>query len=146
MDRVLAIVATLGIGALVAFQPPANALLARHVGDLGSAFMSLVISTTIVGTLLVAAGQVGGLDGLHAFRPVHLVGGVGGAAVVFGTIVTVRELGAGGVVAALVCTQLAMSAVIDRFGWLDVAQIGLSPQRLAGMALLLAGTLLVTVR
>lgn len=146
MERVLAIVATLGIGALIAFQPPANALLARHVGDLGSAFVSLVISTAIVGTLLVAAGQVGDLDGMQGFQPVHLLGGVGGAAVVFGTIVTVRELGAGGVVAALVCTQLAMSAVIDRFGWLDVDRIDLSPQRIAGMALLLAGTLLVTAR
>lgn len=146
MERILAIVATLGIGALVAFQPPANALLARHVGDLGSAFVSLTISTLIVGALLVAAGQVGELAGVSGFRPVHLLGGVGGAAVVFGTIITVRHLGAGGVVAALVCTQLAVSALIDRLGWLDVQQIGLTTERIAGIALLLAGTFLVTAR
>jgi transporter family-2 protein len=146
MEKVLAIAATLGIGVLIAFQPPANALLAKHVGDLGSAFVSLVISTTIVGILLVAAGQVGDLGGLSSFKPVYLLGGLGSAAVVFGTIITVRELGAGGVVAALVFTQLTVSAVIDRFGWLEVSQISFSTERIVGIVLLLAGTVLVTAQ
>ena len=57
MDRLLAVTLTLCVGGLVAFQPPANALLARHVGELGAAFVSLVISTVIAGTLLVVAGD-----------------------------------------------------------------------------------------
>ncbi|HVL94686.1 MAG TPA: DMT family transporter [Solirubrobacteraceae bacterium] len=146
MDRVIAIVATLAIGGLVAFQPPANALLARHVGDFGSAFVSLLLSTLIVGTLLLASGQVGRLEGLVEFRPVHLIGGIAGAAVVFGTIITVRHLGAAGVTAALVCTQLGVSALIDRFGAIGVPQIDLSPARLIGIGLLVAGTVLVTTR
>lgn len=146
MDRVLAIAATLAIGGLVAFQPPANALLARHVGDFGSAFVSLLMSTLIVGFLLVVSGQVGRLEGLTEFRPVHLIGGIAGAAVVFGTIVTVRHLGAAGVTAALVCTQLTVSAVIDRVGALGVPSIELSAPRLIGIGLLVAGTFLVTAR
>jgi transporter family-2 protein len=146
MDRALAIVAALAVGALVAFQPPANALLARHVGDLGAAFVSLSISTVIVGVLLVAAGQVGQLEGLSHFRPVHLLGAIGGAGIVFVTIPTVRVLGVGGVTAALVCTQLIASALIDRFAWLDVQQVDLSLHRLAGMGLLIVGTMLVTSR
>src|SRR4051794_130134 len=87
MDRAVAVVATLAVGALVAFQPPANALLARHVGDLGATFVSLLISTLIIGVLLVAGGHAGDLSGIGGFRPVHVIGGVSGAAVVFITLV-----------------------------------------------------------
>ena len=52
MDRGPALAVTLVVGALVAFQPPANAQLARLVGDLGAAFTSLLFSTAIVGVLL----------------------------------------------------------------------------------------------
>ena len=146
MERVIAIAATMAIGVLVAFQPPANALLAKHVSDIGAAFTSLLISVIIVGVLLVISGKVGALEGLSEFRPLYLIGGIGGAAVVFGTIITVRYLGALGVTAALVCTQLAASALIDRFGWVGVEQLALTPKRLIGITLLLLGTLLVTAK
>src|SRR3954471_19900327 len=106
MDRLAALVATLAVGALVAFQPPANALLARHVADIGAAFTSLVISTVITGVLLLAVGDVGHLRGLEHFRPEYALGGIAGAAIVLVSLITVRQLGAGGVVAALVATQL----------------------------------------
>jgi bacterial/archaeal transporter family-2 protein len=146
MDRGLALVATLGVGALVAFQPPVNAMLARHVGDLGAAFTSLALSTLIIGVMLLAAGEVGELRGLSGFRPVHALGGIAGAAIVFVSLVTVRSLGAGGVAAALVTTQLVTAALLDRAGVLDLTGTPLSGQRLLGIALLVAGTILVTSR
>lgn len=144
MERFIAIVATLAIGALVAFQPPANALLARHVGDLAAAFTSLLISLLIVGTLLALSGQAGQLVGLAEFRPVHALGGLGGAAIVFGTIITVRHLGVAGLTAVLVCGQLVVAALIDRAGAIGVPEVALSPVRVLGVVLLVAGTVLVT--
>jgi transporter family-2 protein len=146
MDRGIALLLTLAIGALIAFQPPSNALLARHVGDIGAAFTSLVISTVIVGGLLVVSNDAGALEGLRGIRPAHVIGGIGGAAVVLGTIVAVRPLGAAGVVAALVTTQLITSLVIDRFGLLGVTVEGMSPSRVIGVALLITGVILVTAR
>ena len=146
MDRLLAVVLTLLVGGLVAFQPPANALLARHVGDLGAAFVSLVISTLIVGALLVTVGDAVQLQGLREFRLEYALGGIAGAAIVYVTIVTVRPLGAGGVAAALVCAQLIVAATIDRLGLLGLEESPLSASRLAGVALLIAGTLLLTTR
>lgn len=146
MARGLAIVVTLAAGALVAFQPPANALLARKVGDLGAAFTSLLFSTLIVGVLMVLAGQAGHLQGLSEFKAEHLLGGIAGAAVVLISLITVRSLGVGGVAAVLVSTQLIFSALIDRLGWLDVQKIGLTAPRLLGVALLIAGTVLITSR
>ncbi|MFL5839565.1 MAG: DMT family transporter [Thermoleophilaceae bacterium] len=146
MGRGLAIVLTLAAGALVAFQPPANALLARRVGDLGAAFTSLLLSTLIVGGLLVLAGETGQLGGLSGLRPQHLLGGIAGAAIVLVSLITVRPLGVGGVAAALVATQLIFSALIDRFGALGVRETPLSAPRVLGIALLIAGTVLVTSR
>lgn len=146
MDRTPALLLTLAAGALVAFQPPANALLARHVGDLGAAFTSLVISTAIVAVLLVAAGEIGQLGGLDAFRPVHLLGGVAGATIVLVSLIAVRSLGVGGVTAALVATQLIVAVLIDRLGIVGVAETPLTATRLAGVGLLIAGTLMVTSR
>lgn len=146
MDRNLALVATLAVGALVAFQPPANALLAREVGDLGAALTSLLVSVAIVGVLLVVVGDPRELGGLRDLRPVHLLGGLAGAAIVLVSLITVRSLGAGGVTAALVATQLAVSALSDRFGWVGLEPSPLTPAKLLGIGLLLAGTWLVTTQ
>lgn len=146
MDRVPAVMITLLAGALIAFQPPANAALAQRVGDVGATFTSLVISAVLGCVLLVAAGAVGDLRGLSGVRPEHLLGGLAGAAVVAVSLVTVRTLGAAGVTAALVATQLTTSAVLDRLGVLGLPGTALSGTRLAGITLLVAGTVLVTSR
>ena len=146
MDRTLAIVLTLLVGGLVAFQPPANELLARHVSDLGATLVSISISWVIIAALLLSVGDVTELRNLTGFRPEYALGGIAGAAVVFVTIVAVRPLGAAGVAALLVAGQLVFSAAMDRAGILGLEQVGLSATRLAGIGLLIAGTVLVTTR
>ncbi len=146
MDRGVAILLTLVAGALVALQPPANASLARHVGSLEATLVSLLISVTIISLMLAFSGGFSGLSGITEFRPEHALGGIAGAAIVFVSIVTVKPLGAGGVAAATVATQLIGSAVLDRFGVLDLEKVGLSATRVTGIALLVVGTVLVTSR
>jgi bacterial/archaeal transporter family-2 protein len=143
MDRIGALVVTLAVGALIALQPPANALLARTVSDLGAAFVSLVISTLIVGVLLLVFGDPASLRGLSEFRPEYALGALGGAAVVLVSLITVRELGVGGVTAALVATQLIASVIVDRLGWLGVDVVSFGWQRGAGVSLLMLGTWLI---
>lgn len=145
MDRTVALVLTLLVGLLIAAQPPANGQLAGHVGDLGAAFTSLLISAAIVGVLLVVAGEPGRLTGgLGEIRPEHLIGAAAGAAVVLVSLIAVRSLGAGGVTAALVATQLIGSMILDRMGAFDLDGNPITAQRLAGAVLLLGGTALVT--
>jgi bacterial/archaeal transporter family-2 protein len=143
MSRALALVATLLTGGLVAAQPPANELLSRHVSVLGAAFVSLVLSTVIVGALLVVAGDPSALTGLSNFRAVHVLGGLAGAAIVTVSVVAVRHLGASGVTAALVATQLSVSVVLDRLGLLGLEGHALSLPRVAGIGFLFLGTYLV---
>lgn len=146
MDRPVAVIITLVTGALVALQPPSNELLARHVGNFGAALVSLLISTVLVAAALVLVGEGGELKGIGGFRPVHLWGGIAGAAIVVITLITVKPLGASGVVAALVCAQLTVSAVLDRLGALGLEETPFTWSRGAGIALLIAGTFLVTWR
>ena len=144
MERLLAIAATLVAGALVAAQPPANSELGKQVGTLGAAFVSITISLLLIVVLLVGTGGAGQLSGLYNFRIEYALGGVAGAAIVSISLVTVRELGAGGVVAATVCSQLIVSLILDRLGVLGLSETAITLPRLAGVVLLIAGTVLLT--
>ena len=144
MEKLGAIIATLIAGALVAAQPPANSEMGKQVGTLGAAFISIAISFALVGVALVVTGGAGQLSGLSKFKAEYALGGVAGAAIVAVSLVTVRELGAGGVVAATVCTQLTVSVILDRLGVLGLPGNAITPLRVTGVTLLIAGTVLVT--
>jgi transporter family-2 protein len=144
MSRAIAFVLTVGAGGLVALQPPANAALSKHVGDLGAAFVSLVISITVIGLLLLIADHPGKLSGLSSFRPEYAVGGLAGASIVLISLITVRHLGVGGVIAVLVAAQLVVSVIADRFRLYGVPHVGISAGRIVGLALVISGTLLIT--
>lgn len=146
MDRVLAVSATLAVGALIAFQPPVNSELGKHTSVLGAAFVSTAISAVVLTVIMAFAGEWDRLDGLRETPVAYLSGGLLGAILVTVSLVTVRTLGAGGVVAATVCGQLIVSALLDRAGVLGLEQAGLTPLRLVGFAFLLAGTFLVVAR
>ena len=144
MSRQLAFVSTLLVGGLIAVQPPANSALARHVGDLPAALISGVITVAVLGVLALVFGDLSRLSGLSAFKPGYALGGIGGAAVVAVSLVTVRSLGVAGVVSLLVAGQLCISVLADRLGWFGVAEVGLTPARWLGVLLVAAGTLLIT--
>jgi len=144
MSRGVAFICTLAAGLLVGLQPAANARLGQHVGDIEAAFVSIVISLVIMAVVLAVAGHPGRLSGLSGFRPEWLIGGIGGAAVVTIGLVAVRPLGAGSVIALLVAAQLVVGVLIDRLGWFGVHVVGLSAQRIAGLALVVGGTVLIT--
>lgn len=144
MSRTLAIVLVLAVGGLVGLQPPANAVLSEHVGDLGAALVSVAISFTVVAVLLLLFGHPARLGGLGQFQPLWAIGGIGGALVVAIGLVAVRPLGAGAVVALLVAAQIITSVISDRLGWFGVSPVALTPGRIAGVLLVVAGTVLVT--
>jgi bacterial/archaeal transporter family-2 protein len=144
MSRTVAFITTVAAGGLIALQPSANAALGNHVGDLGAAFISTVITMVIISVLLLIFGHPGRLSGLSSFRFEHALGGIGGAVVVTVTLVAVRPLGTGVVIALLVAAQLVVGLIVDRIGWLGIHQIGLSPARLIGLGLVVAGTVLIT--
>ena len=146
MSRLLAVFATVAVGALVAFQPPVNSELGKRTSVVAAAFISTLIAAIALAVLAVALGEAGHVRDIPHIPLGYLTGGLLGAALISVSLVTVRTLGAGGVVAATLCGQLVVSAILDRFGVLGLDRVGLTPTRLLGFALLVGGTALVTAR
>jgi len=146
MDRLAAVSATVAVGALIAFQPPVNSQLANRTSVLGAALISTAISALVMAVLALTLGELGQVRRIPDIPVVYLTGGLIGAVLVSVSLVTVRTLGAGGVVAATVTGQLIVSALLDRFGILGLDKLALTPMRVIGFILLFAGTLLVTAR
>jgi bacterial/archaeal transporter family-2 protein len=114
------------------------------VGTWQAACVSFAIGTAALA--LVAALATGGLGRIGEVRHVsvlYLTGGLLGAAYITSVLVTVRTLGLGGVTAATIAGQLAVSLVVDRFGLLGVTRQPITAGRVAGVALLGLGTYLV---
>lgn len=144
MDRGAAVLLTAFTGGLVALQAPINSVLGKAVGTWQAAFLSFAIGTAALAC--IAAVATGGLGQIAEAKHVtwyYLTGGLLGAAYVTSILVTVRSLGAGGVVAATIAGQLAVSVVVDHFGLLGVAKQPVTLARVLGIALLALGTYLV---
>jgi bacterial/archaeal transporter family-2 protein len=146
MTRLLAVLATLAVGALIALQPPVNSELAKRTSVIAAAFIGTAISAIVLGVLALVLGEAGQVRRVPHIPVLYLTGGLMGAVLVSVSLVTVRTLGAGGVVAATVSGQLVVAAILDHYGFLGLDRIGLTPARVAGFVLLLAGTALVTAR
>ena len=143
MDRGVAVILMAAVGGLIALQPAINAGLGKATGNIAAAFVSFAIGTVVLAAIVVIAGQAGGVSGALDVRWYYLLGGVLGAAYVFTALVTVSSIGAGGVAAATITGQLTLSVIIDRLGILGLEEQPITVERIAGVALLLAGTFLI---
>lgn len=144
MEKWFPLMATVVAGGLVALQAPVNSSLGRTVGTFAAASVSFAIGLTVLVTItLVVGGGFGDVSKAGDLRWYYLTGGALGAAYVTTVLLSVRELGAGGVTAATIAGQLTMSVLIDRAGLLGLEERGLTPQRVLGIALLAAGTVLI---
>ena len=144
MDRATTAVLVVAAGAAVGAQAPVNATLGRSVGTVQAAMLSFAVGLAVL--CVVVAFSAAGFSGLRHVGDVPwwcLLGGAAGAAIVSASIIGVRSLGASGVTAAVVTGQLSASVLIDALGLFGVERQPVSLQRLAGVALLALGVLLV---
>jgi transporter family-2 protein len=143
MDKGLAVILTAAAGGLIALQAPINAGLGKATGGLPAALVSFAVGSVALAAIVVLSGKAGGLDATFEVSWYYLLGGLLGAVYVTNALIAVSAIGAGGVAAATVTGQLTASVAIDRLGLFGLDQVPLSPQRLLGVGLLLAGTFLV---
>lgn len=145
MSRVLWLGVALAIGAALPIQAGVNAQLRQIVGGpLRAALASVLISSL---ALVVIVPWLGG-------QPMTLrqsawwmwLGGVLGAAYVTGSLVLAPRLGATTLIASLVAGQLIAAVLMDHFGWVGYPIVPVAWPRLIGIALLLAGMVLIQRR
>ncbi|MBL8985106.1 MAG: DMT family transporter [Gemmatimonadetes bacterium] len=145
MSLAFAIVVALLLGAGLSVQAGVNASLRSVLGHpLHSTIINFVVGLVLVlayallsGLRTPAAGQFG------RAAPWMYLGGAIGAAYVTGVVVLAPRLGAATLATLVIAGQLAAALVIDHFGWLGFPTHPISPTRVAGVALVVAGVILV---
>ena len=144
MDRGVAVVLTAVVGGMVALQGPINSQLGKTIGNQQAAFFSFLTGTIVLAVIAgLAKGGFGQIAEAKSLAPQYLVGGLLGACYVSCVLITVRTLGAGGIVAASIAGQLTVSVIIDQLGILGLDKDPISAMKVLGVLLLAAGTLLV---
>jgi bacterial/archaeal transporter family-2 protein len=144
MDRtLLAGLATVVVGGLIALQAPINSGLGKATGTFAAAAISFTVGTVLLVAIVVVTGELDKVSGAFHVPAYYLLGGILGACYVTTVLLTIRTLGAGGVTAATVAGQLSTSVVLDRIGFLGLEETPISLTRVMGVLLLFAGTWLV---
>jgi len=145
VSKELAVLLTVAAGGVVAAQAPVNQVLSVRVGSWGAGTINFLVGTLMILVITFAfAGGFSGEEGADSPAWYYWVfGGFSGVVIVVTTLVTVRELGAGGVTAAVIAGQLGLSVVLDRVGVLGLDKKAITWQKVLGIALLAAGTVLV---
>jgi bacterial/archaeal transporter family-2 protein len=144
VSKEVAVLLTVAAGGLIAAQAPANNVLSRYVGSLGAASVSLTVGAVCILAVTLAFAGFTTQEGQESPAWYYWVlGGAGGVVIVLVTLITVRQLGAGGATAAVIAGQLALSVILDRLGVLGLEERAITWDKLVGIALLIAGTLLI---
>jgi transporter family-2 protein len=140
--RFLFALAAVGAGVAATLQGAANAGLAAQTG-LGAA---LVLNTTVVLfsslTFFFASGSPAVF--FPATAPwLFYIGGLCGFAVILAIAFVFPRIGAGPSIALMVFGQGAAALAIDHFGLMGLARQPISPSRIFGFALIIAGIALL---
>jgi len=133
-------------GVLLTTQVGSNSILARALGNpYASAAVNMAVALALaVGVLLLAPAPFP--DHARLIRApwwAWPAGGALGIAYLTGNIILAPRLGAATLTGLIVVGQLAWSVALDHFGWLGIEQHAAGLSRLAGVALMAAGVLLV---
>lgn len=148
LAAIAALGAAMGAGAVLALQVGMNATLGRAVSHpLWATLISLVGSVLIVALILAALRPAAPGAATAAASPWWAwLGGVGGAVYITLSVMLAPRLGAAAFTAAVVAGQMAAALALDRYGLAGFDARALTPPRLVGAALVVAGMALLTVR
>jgi bacterial/archaeal transporter family-2 protein len=141
--RVLLFAMATAAGAAAACQAAANAALSARAGLGAALFLNtlIVLAGTIV--MLFASGGPRTLPALAGAPLHHYVGGLCGFVIIGCLTFALPRLGAATAVALMVLGQGVLALIIDHFGLWGIPTVAVSGPRLLGVALLVAGVVLL---
>ncbi|ATQ42211.1 DMT family transporter [Caulobacter mirabilis] len=136
--------ACLVAGMLNAIQAPTNASLVGAVGSpINAALVSFAVGTIVLLGLALAMRAKPDLGAVRGLPWWAWMGGVYGAFFVTAAAFSAPRLGVAFVITLMIAGQLIMSMTIDHLGAFGVPERPVSWARLAGVALVFAGVVLV---
>ena len=143
MTGVLLVLFAVVAGVFLPVQAGINTRLSHFVGGpVRASLVSFVVGAIALLVVVLLFYRSGGVHARSAPWWAWVGGGLG-AFYVTATVVVPSRIGAAPFFGLLVAAQLVMGVLIDRFGLIGFPERGLSPGRIAGVVLLVAGALLV---
>jgi transporter family-2 protein len=144
-------VSSTGLAAFLAFaaglggavQIAVQGRLGDRVGSVEAlATASLIGAAVAVTVLLVARRSLAGVGDALGSPKWMLLGGVMSALIILAITVAGPRIGVVATTAVIIAAQFTLATVIDRHGWFGIERIGVSWQRVLGIALLFVGAAL----
>jgi len=134
-------------GVTLAAQPGVNAILARGVGGPAlAALVSFIVgAAALVIFAIIRRSPIPASETLASIPWWAWLGGLLGAFYVTVSIIAAPQIGTGRFFAVVIAGQLFAGVLIDQFGLLGLPQRVLTLPRVLGLALLVAGVVLVRV-
>ncbi|MDH3492361.1 MAG: DMT family transporter [Acidobacteriota bacterium] len=139
------IVLALLAGMMMPTQAAINNRLSTFVDNpVLAAFVSFVIGTIALFVYILMAGiPLGNLASLRQATLISWTGGVLGAFFVASAVILVPRLGVALTFSLIVAGQMVITLVLDHYGFLGVPVKEISLYRLAGVALIVSGVVLI---
>lgn len=136
------------MGALLAIYLPVLSQSGRIAGSpiLANAPFYLFGLLTMIVLALAAGNRAADFARLKAVPPWMFATGAVSAVMILGTTFLIPKIGPGLFFVLLVTGQILTGAVVSHMGWLDAPLDPLDARKLAGLALVLAGAALVSIR
>ena len=132
-------------GIFIAVQSALNSRLNEKLGLWESTVTILSVGLLFALTMMLFFGN-------RNFRPIlevnklYLMGGVFGVLIVFSAMIAYSSLGATSATIVLLLFQVIAATVIDTFGLFSMNTIALTPNRILGIMLMIAGILVFNFR
>jgi bacterial/archaeal transporter family-2 protein len=144
-SRLIFMILAMILGAILPIQANVNARLAKVLDSpVMAAFVSFAVGTVALLIYLFITNQFN-FQGVNVSRPPWWlwIGGLLGVFFVAGIVVLVPRLGMALAFSLVIAGQMAAAIILDHFGLLGSAVREISPGRIAGALLLIAGVVLI---
>lgn len=140
----LSMIAVVIAGGATALQAPTNAKMMTAVGSpVNAAFVSFAVGTAALGLLAVILQAKPDMAAARNLPWYAWIGGLYGAVFVVAAAWGVPRLGVALTITLMVAGQLLISLFLDHFGAFGVPRSPINLGRLAGVALVIGGVVLV---
>lgn len=131
-------------GFFISLQNVLNATIGTAISTWSTAMITQAVGATGA-LLLYVAFKEPSFRALRSVKTPYLFGGSFGAIVVATSVFAVTYVGAAMTNAAMLLAQLATVIIIETFGLFDMPKQPIARQQLIGLAVMIAGALLITL-
>lgn len=125
-------------GACLALQGAANSRIGQAIGTWQAAAMTQFAGFAL-SLAILAMSRDGGWRSLRRAKPLYLAGGAFAAPIIFCNVTAMHRIGAALTIAAVLISQLGLTFVVEKRGWLGLEKRRTHPAEWAGIAMMIAG-------